>query len=88
MGEPAVMPACEPAASAPTGLSRAHEAALYEASRRVSSWAVMWLECGWIKDECRRDVLAWLEAIPEPWWRRFRIDDAKERPARRRPSRA
>ncbi len=52
--------------------------AMYETTRRLSSWLVMLLDAGWIKDECRADVLAWLESIPRDWWVQFHIDDDNE----------
>lgn len=61
------------------GLSTEQEGALYEATRRLSSWAVMLLECTWIHPECRADLRAWLDAIPRDWWSRFPVDDANER---------
>lgn len=58
--------------------SKSELADLYETTRRLSSWLVMLTECPWIKDECRADVLAWLESIPRDWWVQFHADDDNE----------
>ena len=59
-------------------LTKAEVAQLYEATRCLSSWQVMLLECSWIKDECRHDIGEFLRAIPSSWWQQFVVDDATE----------
>lgn len=60
------------------GLTLAEQAALYQATRRLSGWVGLFLECTALSDVCEADLIAFMAAIPESWWMRFPMDDAAD----------